>query len=797
MILIGPLLHLGIRRQIGNRTPRFPQRPLWHHSIDSARLGPERQGCIGIDQPVVRCAGLVHLQPQGVGAARADPMIGVPLIDQIPGPIEIQPRETGVDPLGPVDVSIDRAELVAGDCHAIDEMANPMRLDHDIAEPGRHLARQKDIVGDAQRAERESAIEVRVRVLFVSPFQAAIVDIVLGKSRARVSPDQYDTRCARPVVNGIALKEVVAQDHMVLPRHDGKMTEPGRPAMAQLDVVGIGVEPDAAAVRHVQRLFRREKLAPVDQHALTATTDRGDSTILWPTDKTIVKRECSAVRSQPDRAAMGVTLELDVLHVELRQRAEAAEIQHVFEAAEGEDLGACRIIERRVQCDLTGPHVFRAHIDFAPDTRSRHQGTHRNIGDIRHVVQLTRVIGVICRLRDKGIGIPSGTRHRHQLPVADHPSGRETGPVWNSRLHVDRRGDRHIAPAHVQRFVIRPVQQRLKRLAKGGFLVTKGRDIGRKIKILGQQQHLVDRHRHRALEIDLRCQADRLPQEISSARHENAAPSGCAIGGLECGRVVGDPIAHRTVITDIDLAQHVTQERAGDIGDLDIVDPHDAAIRPFEIEAEMTIERRRPPDHVDTAAIAGSHDARHLDHIAIAGQRGRGPLFRHAADMRTACRTGPPGDPNAGQVATDRLDPDLDLQVTARLQGRLPHIAQLLNRCGLLQFQAAAKIGIRRNKGRIRRPIIGIRPRRAVAARPHIQPQLKGGRHEVDAVGDCLVHTNPFPNRATDDLPARFHVTGPGRTRTRQMGRTKGLIPAHSTVTVTLPQTEGGGVSRT
>ncbi len=57
---------------------------------------------------------------------------------------EIQIGKARIDPFHAIDGAVDTAELVAGDRHPVQEMPGSMGLDHDKAEPRRHVAEQHE-----------------------------------------------------------------------------------------------------------------------------------------------------------------------------------------------------------------------------------------------------------------------------------------------------------------------------------------------------------------------------------------------------------------------------------------------------------------------------------------------------------------------------------------------------------------------------------------------------------------------------------------------------------------------------
>ena len=362
-----------------------------------------------------------------------------------------------------------------------------MRFNHDIAEPRGHLPGQKDIVADAERAERIARGEGRGRVLLIRPFDKAIVDVIAGHHRAGMGRSKDQPRRAHTVVDRIPLKEVIARHDAVAPRQQREMTELGGAAVAQLHVVGVGVKRDGGPVRHRQRILRRQELAAVNQHALTAAPDRGDATVFRAADKTVPQVKDQPRGREVDRTAPVVALELDIIEHEFRQRGEAAEIHHVLELAEGEILRPFRVVKRRVERDLLRGDILGPHINLAPHPGPFDQRAHRHIGDIGHIGQLARVRGRVARLRRHHHRVPSAARRGLKLAVADHPTGGIAGLVRHRRLHVERPGHIHLAPPHIERVVIRVVQKRLKGFQKSGLFILEGFDIARQIEIAAQQ----------------------------------------------------------------------------------------------------------------------------------------------------------------------------------------------------------------------------------------------------------------------------------------------------------------------
>ena len=115
-----------------------------------------------------------------------------------------------------------------------------------------------------------------------------------------------------------------------------------------------------------------------------------------------------------------------------------------------------------------------------------------------------------------------------------------------------------------------------------------------------------------------------MAQKILACRHFDQPAIGHGIGGLEGCAVVCCAIAHSAIIAHIDPAQHVAQEHGGDIFHLDIINPHDPAIWPLKLQADMGRRGPKPQRHIHTCARAGAQNGADCHLLPIALQRHRG-----------------------------------------------------------------------------------------------------------------------------------------------------------------------------
>ena len=80
--------------------------------------------------------------------------------------------------------------------------------------------------------------------MLVAPFDHAVVDIIAVDDALAIGIRQNQTRRAQPVGRIIALKKVIAFNHMAAARHHTEMAEPHRPVVTDLGVIGVHIERD-------------------------------------------------------------------------------------------------------------------------------------------------------------------------------------------------------------------------------------------------------------------------------------------------------------------------------------------------------------------------------------------------------------------------------------------------------------------------------------------------------------------------------------------------------------------------
>ncbi len=624
-----------------------------------------------------------------------------------------------------------------------------------------------------------------MRIVLVGPFDVAIVDVVRRDHAAGGLVGENQPGHPRRIGQIVALEQVVAHDQVVAALQDAGQAEPLEPVFADLRVISVDVEGHRAAVDRRLALIRRGELAAVDVQILAGAPGRRNPPVLGPVEIAVLDQKVRSVARQHHAAAEFAHLEFDILHGKQRQPREAVKIERVFEPGEGVDLRRVRAVKRLAQGQRGAAHVHLFHINLAPHAVARHQ---RSRLDLRGVAQPGQLVGVV-RVVDTGAGGhvrgPVGGVERVELAIADRARDLEYVHVRHRRLHVDRPVELDTPPLHVEGVVVGVVHQRLEALLERQHLVAEGVDVARQIEIADQDQARRVGHRQGAVEAHFRLHGEARTDVEGAIGHHHGAPARGSVGGLEGCPVVGHAIADRAVVAHVDHVHHVAQEGRGDIFDHDVVDAHDAAGTAGQVEAEMAVGRLHAPDEVNARAVAGADDGAHLNDVAVDGERGRRAHLRQCGQVGAARVGGIGGDAHVGENSAHRFHPRADAQVDAGHQRRLPDPAQFLDRLGLEQFEAAAKILVGRHDRGIRRPLVGGRARRAVFARPRIQPVREGRGHEVEPLGNCDVHPNPFQvTNLQDPGPGGARAPRaqpPGRPRRTGAGRPRGvpgLLPA-------------------
>ena len=196
--------------------------------------------------------------------------------------------------------------------------------------------------------------------------------------------------------------------------------------------------------------------------------------------------------------------------------------------------------------------------------------------------------------------------------------------------------------------MIRIVQQRLKRLAKGDLFIPESLDIIWQIKVAAQQQDRAGGHGHRPFKPRRRVKGHVPVQQIRPTRDQHAAPLRIRIRRHKGRGIIGAAIPHRAIIPHVHLCQHVAQKDTRHILDLQVINANDPAILPRQVQPEMPIDRRVAPDHIDPAAQPRTDNRADLDHVAIARKRHRRPYFDQPPDTVAIAKRRIPRDPHRG-----------------------------------------------------------------------------------------------------------------------------------------------------
>ena len=172
-------------------------------------------------------------------------------------------------------------------------------------------------------------------------------------------------------------------------------------------------------------------------------------------------------------------------------------------------------------------------------------------------------------------------------------------------------------------------------------------------------------------------------------------------------------------------------------------DPHDAAVRPDQIEPDMGIDDPRVPDEIDTLAPLRTNDgARHRDRTARARTHQRTHRLRPAHRPAVGA-AGPCGDANQRHGAAHHPQPRRDLEAAAGAHGNFTHVAKGLYRVDLAHLEAGAEPLVAGDEPRVTHRLVGRAVRRAVAARPVVEAlvEWRGRQIEQGEIGG--VHHSP------------------------------------------------------
>ena len=165
--------------------------------------------------------------------------------------------------------------------------------------------------------------------------------------------------------------------------------------------------------------------------------------------------------------------------------------------------------------------------------------------------------------------------------------------------------------------MINVIQQRLERLLERQLFILERINVGRQIKLLAHQKQLVRWHCHFAFKLNFGIQRDIIVQMIGTRRDQNRAPIGGRICSIKCCTVIGNTVSQCTIIAHIHKRDKITHENGSDIFNFDVVDPHNAAIWPRQIQTKMTKQGIAAPYHVNAIALPRTDDRTDLNHVTV------------------------------------------------------------------------------------------------------------------------------------------------------------------------------------
>ena len=338
----------------------------------------------------------------------------------------IEGGEGVVHPFDPVDIAVERAEDIADDGQAMDVMARPARRDHQPAEMRGDVVHGEDVAGDGEAAEGEAAAEGGLGVMFVRPFDEAVVDVIAGEQRLHIGRGQHDAGPSGAIGRIIALEEMVAHKEMPGAPHDGEGRETDDAVATDLGVVGVDVQRNRGAVLCGEVEFVRLELAGIDHQALTARADGGDAPVARAVEDAIVDPERKPDLGQHQPACDAAAIEFDFAEFDPAEVFETAEINQVAVALEGEGARPRRPEQGLAEFKGACRDVDGADIDLASDARAADPRACGDVGDV----------GDGCQTVWLGDGIggdggdagrrPGGIGNRLELAVAEDAALVET-----------------------------------------------------------------------------------------------------------------------------------------------------------------------------------------------------------------------------------------------------------------------------------------------------------------------------------------------------------------------------------
>jgi len=156
----------------------------------------------------------------------------------------------------------------------------------------------------------------------------------------------------------------------------------------------------------------------------------------------------------------------------------------------------------------------------------------------------------------------------------------------------------------------------------------------------------------------------------------NTPPIGRPIRRLKRGHCHRCAIAHSAEIAHIDPIHHVALKDVGSHpSQYGYLDPNDTPVGPGQIQAEMPIDRPKPPRHFHARARPISDQSAEISPPAIRGQRRCWPLLDQARAWFATALLPPKRRSAQSQIAEIALDPHGHPQIQPGTIGVSPFIA--------------------------------------------------------------------------------------------------------------------------
>ena len=328
-------------------------------------------------------------------------------------------------------------------------MPRPARRHDDPTEGAAHIDGHEGVPGDRQATEGQLVAETRFGIMFVRPFEKAVVDIVPRHKAARMGRGEDDPRPPQARHLIVALKEVVPKDDMPRSAKDREMGKAHDAVVAQLGIVRVHVQGDGRAGLGGNVQFVRLELAAIHHQTLTAGPYGGDPPVKRPVEDAIVHPQRKADLGQHQTACDAQTVELDLAELDAAEVLERGQVDQIAIPTEGEAARPRRRKQRLAKFQRPRRDIDRPDIDLAPHAGADDLRAHRDIGDIGDAGQAAWLRDRIgCDGCDIGRG-PSGACGGLDLAVADDPPLVKAGKS-RDRAKVDGCGQAHAAARHVE-----------------------------------------------------------------------------------------------------------------------------------------------------------------------------------------------------------------------------------------------------------------------------------------------------------------------------------------------------------